>query len=89
MARASEMAGGESNALGPGHPLVADVVSNLAVLHARQGRFDDAGELFERALQVREQALGPDHTEVAKILNNLDGVYQFTGRLEEAEPLRR
>lgn len=35
-----------------------------------QGKYDEAGPLYERSLAIREKALGPNHPAVAKALNN-------------------
>lgn len=35
-----------------------------------QGKYEEAGPLYERSLAIREKALGPDHPAVATALNN-------------------
>ena len=37
---------------------------------ALQGKYDEAGQLYDRSLAIREKALGPDHPDVAQSLNN-------------------
>lgn len=39
-----------------------------------QGRYEEAGLLYERSLAIREKALGPDHPGVAQSLNNRAGL---------------
>ena len=75
--------------LGPDHPVVAEALSNLAVLYVDRGRFAAAEPLIVRAMGVREKALGPEHPEVAASLNNLAILYRNQGRYAEAEPLHR
>ncbi|CAB1109604.1 unnamed protein product [Ectocarpus sp. CCAP 1310/34] len=35
-----------------------------------QGKYDDAEQLYERSLAIREKVLGPEHPDVAQSLNN-------------------
>ena len=39
-----------------------------------QGKYDEAGQLYERSLAIREKAYGPDHPAVASALNNRAGL---------------
>jgi tetratricopeptide (TPR) repeat protein/transcriptional regulator with XRE-family HTH domain len=55
-------------------------------LHQR-GQYKEAEQLFEWALQIREQALGPDHPEVAAVLNRLAYLSLNQSRYTEAEAL--
>jgi nephrocystin-3 len=48
-----------AKALPPGHPDVAQSVSNLAALYQMQGRLSEAEPLYKRALELRQKAL-PD-----------------------------
>jgi len=52
----------------------------------QQRRYQEAEELYRRALAIREQVLGPDHPGVATSLVRLSALYQTTGRYAEAEP---
>lgn len=65
--------------LGPGHPVVATVLYNLAELYKAQGDYGRAAPLFQRSLAIREKALGPEHPDVARTLNYLALVYQGQG----------
>jgi tetratricopeptide (TPR) repeat protein len=51
-------------ALGPGHPLLAVGLHNLAGLYQGQGRYAEAGPLYKRSLAITEKALAPDHPSV-------------------------
>jgi len=74
-------------ALGPDHPAVATVLSNLAVLLHSIGDYAEARPLLERALKIREKVLRPDHPDVGLSLNNLAGLLEATGDYAAAKPL--
>ena len=59
--------------------LQADVLDDFGELRAGQGRFDEALELFQRALAVAEREYGPMHPAVAESLNNLAAVHNYRG----------
>lgn len=69
---------------GPGHPNVADRLSNLGMTLQAQGDLDGAKRAFEQALAIDEQAFGPDHTNVADRINNLGSVLWAQGDLKGA-----
>jgi tetratricopeptide (TPR) repeat protein len=54
-----------------------------------QRRYDRAGELLQRALEIREHTLGPDHLEVAANLTELAELYRSQQLPAKAEPLYR
>src|SRR6266480_836265 len=47
----------------------------------------EVDQLYQRALQIREQALGPTHRDVAQSLNNLANLLQAMGDYAGARPL--
>jgi Tfp pilus assembly protein PilF len=49
-------------ALGHEHTFTLETVNNLGLLSYRQGRFDDAERMYDRALAGKEKALGHEHT---------------------------
>ena len=53
----------------------------------REGKYDRAIPLAERALAIWEKALGPEHPDVATSLNNLALLYKAKGDYARAEPL--
>jgi len=65
----------------------ATALLDLANVHWKQGRYGEAGALYERALPIREQALGPSHPFVGHTLNSLANAYLKEGRRAEAEGL--
>ncbi|MGE0205772.1 MAG: tetratricopeptide repeat protein, partial [Hyphomicrobiaceae bacterium] len=76
-------------------PLLAQQSEDSAEINARvvrlyrEGRYEEAIPVAERALALREKTLGPDHPDVGTLLNNLAALYRVLGRLGEAEPLYR
>ena len=53
----------------------------------RQGRYEEAIPLAQRALAIHEKALGPEHPDTVRSLNNLAGLYEATDAYAKAEPL--
>ena len=53
----------------------------------RQGRYEEAIPLAERALAIREKTLAPEHPDTAAAANNLAVLYKATGAYSKAEPL--
>jgi tetratricopeptide (TPR) repeat protein/transcriptional regulator with XRE-family HTH domain len=72
---------------GPDHPLVAEVLYEMAYLNFSQGLYQQAEALFQRALHIRERAMGSEHPLVAEVLNRLAILYWQTGKYEQAEVL--
>ncbi len=77
----------EAEGFGPQDPRLATSFNNLALVYQAQGRFADAGPLYQRSLAIYEKALGPDHPDVGTSLNNLGELFYAQGRYAEAEPL--
>ena len=71
------------------HPDTAQGLNNLAVLYRKQGKYEQAEPLYQRALAINEQQLGSDHPDTAQSLNNLALLYRKQGKYEHAEPLLR
>ena len=69
------------------HPDMATSLNNLAMLYNKQGKYDEAEPLYQRALAINEKVLGPDHPDTATSLNNLAALYNNQGKYDEAEPL--
>jgi serine/threonine protein kinase/Tfp pilus assembly protein PilF len=64
---------------------LAGGLDQLATVLWYENEFDEAEELYGRALELRERALGPDHPDVARSLNNLGLHYQTMGDFARAE----
>jgi tetratricopeptide (TPR) repeat protein len=52
-----------------------------------QGRYREAGSLWEQILEKRQKLLGHEHSDVATSLNDIASLYIYQGRYQEAEPL--
>lgn len=65
----------------------ADALNNLADLRHGAGRLDEARELHERALAIRERALGPNNHALAGSLNNVAVLLMDLKKHDEALPL--
>ncbi|KZP24408.1 hypothetical protein FIBSPDRAFT_735738, partial [Athelia psychrophila] len=74
--------------LGPDHPDTLTAVHNIAALHERQGKHDEAEMLYKRALTGRETSLGIHHPGTVTTMKYLAGVYDAQGRDGEANDLR-
>ena len=74
---------------GPDHAVVAQALSELAVLHNELGHADEARPLFERALVIWENDpnYGPEHSDVAQTLTDLAVLHIESGRHTVGRPL--
>jgi CHAT domain-containing protein/Tfp pilus assembly protein PilF len=54
----------------------------------RAGKYDQALESAQRALDIRERLLGPEDQYVASALSNLGDVYRYKGEYSKAEQLQ-
>jgi CHAT domain-containing protein len=57
---------------------------NLANVYLDQGKYNEAAELHQHALTIKEKALGPNHPDVAQSLKNLARVYRAAGSADLA-----
>ena len=51
--------------LGPDHVDVAASLNNIAVLLKTSGQFEEAEEMYNRSIAIKENALGPNHPQVS------------------------
>ncbi|KAH6981463.1 hypothetical protein EDB80DRAFT_899547 [Ilyonectria destructans] len=70
-----------------GDELVMVSLHMLGNLYSDQGKFKEAEEMYERALEGKEKALGLDHTSTLDTVNNLGLLYNHQGKLKEAEEM--
>jgi tetratricopeptide (TPR) repeat protein len=82
-----DFARGIEDRRGPEHPNTAQSLHDLADLYRNQGRYEEAGSLYRRALELREKVLGPEHPDTATTISNLAELYRNQGHYQEAEPL--
>lgn len=63
--------------LGPDHVDVAASLNNIAVLLKTSGQFEEAEEMYNRSIAIKENALGPNHPQVlilSVLLAHLQGL---------------
>ncbi|MBV1862559.1 MAG: serine/threonine-protein kinase [Nannocystaceae bacterium] len=63
----------------------AGLLDNLGSTARTLGRFDEAVQLHEEALMVREAVLGPEHPLLARSLTNTAAAYIELAKFEEAD----
>ena len=68
-------------------PGLADSLNELAILYAKQHKYERAERIFQRSLGVAVAALGPEHPEVATILKNIGILKTFQKQFDEADLL--
>ncbi|MCJ1334712.1 hypothetical protein MMC10_011424 [Thelotrema lepadinum] len=61
--------------------------SLFASCYHSDGQFDEAEELYKRALAGNEEKLGPQHSDTLRTVHNLAIVYRNKGRYDEAKEL--
>ena len=66
---------------------MARLCHSLGHLYEDQGKLREAGEMYQRALQVKEKELGPEHRSTLKTINSLGILYIEQGKLREAEEM--
>ena len=71
--------------LGPRHPTLGTILSNLGNIHLRAGSIDAAVAVQREAIALKEATLGGDHPELATLLMNLGEALCYAGDLEGAE----
>ncbi len=82
-----ELLAGTESRYGSGHPEVAVVLNGFARFHYERGNYEQARELYDRALSIDMQTMGPEHTVVARDLANLAGTVFALGEYPEAKSL--
>jgi tetratricopeptide (TPR) repeat protein len=63
---------------------VANTQNNIAIVLKNQGKFDEALEMYEKALETTVRAVGPLHVDVAKTYNNMAIVERKLGNFQKA-----
>ena len=75
--------------LGRSHPLVGDLVTQLADLYFIDNKASVAEPLYWRALEISYQQYGAKHVKIAAILHSLGEVCEVLSRVPVAEQLYR
>ncbi|MBL8954774.1 MAG: serine/threonine protein kinase [Myxococcaceae bacterium] len=71
-------------ALGKGHPDLANQLMNLATALEREGDYDEALALARRALDIYRSTLGDQHATTARGLSTIAEILRASGRFREA-----
>ncbi len=69
--------------LGPEHPKLATRLNNLAELYRKQGKYEQAEPLYQRALAIYKKTFGPHHPSTKTIQGN------YTLFLEEKQQKKK
>lgn len=75
--------------LGRSHPVVGDLVTQLADLYFIDNKASVAEPLYWRALEISYQQYGAKHVKIASILHSLGEVCEVLSRMPVAEQLYR
>jgi tetratricopeptide (TPR) repeat protein len=76
--------------VGPGSPLTALAMNNLACIYKDSGKkIDHAIDLFHEAIRIRKQTLGERHGETITSMHNLAEALRAFGREDEAAALQQ
>ena len=73
---------------GENHADVATSCNNLASVYTCLGEYNQAKELYEKALMIRKIIFGENHAYVAINYNNLALVYNSLGEYNQAKDYR-
>ena len=77
----------EAENLGSNDPRLATSLHSLAVVYQYENKYDQALNLYRKALEINERTLGKEHPQVAGILNDLAMLSLSQGKYAEAESL--
>ena len=79
----------EQRTLGKDHETVLVLVDELGRLLMNQGKLEEAGQMYRRAIEVRERLLGVDRPSTLVMYNHLGTLLKMQGTLDEAEKMLR
>lgn len=77
----------QAEQIGSLNPRLAGSLNELAIVYAKQHKYEQAERMFQRSLGVSVAALGSDHPDVAIILKNIGILKAFRKQYTEAELL--
>jgi tetratricopeptide (TPR) repeat protein len=78
---------GYEKVLGPEHPNTLASISQLGLVLARQGKYEEAEANHQRDLAGSEKVLGPNHPDTLTSVGQLGLVLEQQGKYEEAEAM--
>ena len=64
-------------------------LDNLVIFYESQGRYADAGLLYQRAITMTEKALGDEHPSLVIMLEGFAAILKTLGNEGQAEDLER
>jgi CHAT domain-containing protein/Flp pilus assembly protein TadD len=70
-------------------PVIADALSDLALIRIHQGKLLQAEQMLGRALQIRETAFGSKHPQVARIHERFAMLHRSSGEIWKAMASQR
>src|SRR2546423_14718082 len=71
------------------HSLTPRRSSKLANMLSGQGKYEQAEEMHQRVLELRETVLGKEHPDTLMSMNNLANVLSDQGKYEQAEEMHQ
>jgi len=74
---------------GADHPTVAEVLSNIGLIHLGNKTYKDAETALQRSLEIKKRTLGLEHISTSVSMNNLGLLYSEQGFNDRAESLYR
>ncbi len=83
----SELLAFKEQTVGPEHPEVAAILSNLAFVCKSLDEYTSAEQFLKRALTIDETAYGRENPKIAVRLTNLALLYHTLGKYQQAQPL--
>jgi tetratricopeptide (TPR) repeat protein len=66
---------------------VAQTLNNMAIVRKALGEHQEALQLYDRALKIREATYGPQHSSVGDTLYNMAVLRKSLGEMAEAKAL--
>jgi len=77
----------EARKLGPANPLLLSTMYSLASFYREHEAYDQAEQIYQEALALKEQISGPTHQDIAIILHHYAALLRDARREKEATAL--
>ena len=77
------------NALPQGHPALAIILNNLAIINEKEGHYNDAEKLVKQAVEICLANYGLAHSLTLLCRSSLASILAVQGKVTEAEALHR
>jgi tetratricopeptide (TPR) repeat protein len=79
----------EAERSGQQSPQLIDCVDKIALFYKTNGRAQQADNLYQRSLRLKQQKFGRESDQVAQCMRDIAQNYLAEGRVRDAEPLLR